>query len=106
MDEADTIVGSVTYTTHDGAYAEIAADGEAEFRMLAVDPAACSKGVGAALVQAVLDRTRRHGCRTVRLSSAAPMTDAHRLYERLGFHRTRTATGRPDIRLLAYEVPL
>ena len=56
IDEARTVVGTVTFCRPGSPYAEISNPGEAEFRMLAVDPAARGTGAGAALVHACLDR--------------------------------------------------
>lgn len=108
VDDDGRVVGSVTYTEHDGSYAELSGPGEAEFRMLVVHRDARKNGVGAKLVDACLDLARRHGCQTVWLSSQASMTDAHRLYERLGFRRAPERDWRPlpDHDLLAYRLPL
>ena len=44
------LLGSVTFCPPGSAYREIARDGESEFRMLAVSPAARGLGVGTALI--------------------------------------------------------
>lgn len=62
--------------------------GDAGFRFLAVAPEAQGRGAGAALVRAVVDRSRERGCRRIAIHTMAFMTAAHRLYEDLGFvHR-------------------
>lgn len=62
--------------------------GDAGFRFLAVAPHVQGRGVGEALVRACIDRARADGARRMVIHSMAFMTDAHRLYERLGFaHR-------------------
>lgn len=106
VDEDERLVGSVTYATHGGVYAELAGAGEAEFRMLVVDPSARKLGTGTALVRACLDLARRDGCATVRLSTSPAMVGAHRLYERLGFRRTpeHDWTPAPGHELLAYAI--
>lgn len=81
------VIGSVTVVRPDTQYAEVARDGEVEFRMLAVDPAGTRRGVGEALTCAVVDRARALGARRVVLSSLVQMATAHRLYTRLGFSR-------------------
>ncbi|MEO3749244.1 GNAT family N-acetyltransferase [Streptomyces sp. B6B3] len=83
----DEVVGTVTFVTA-GEYADIAGPDEAEFRMLAVSPAARGRGAGEALVRECLRRARRSGRRRIVLSSQLQMHTAHRLYERLGFVRT------------------
>ena len=104
----DEVVGSVAVATRGGAYAEMAAPGEAVIRMLVVSPAARGSGAGTALVRACLDAALADGCDVVRLSTEATMTAAHRIYERLGFVRTpeRDWEPVPGLRLLTYELLL
>ncbi|MET8362663.1 GNAT family N-acetyltransferase [Micromonospora sp. NPDC005194] len=89
VDEATGAVrGSVTFVLPGTPFAELSGPGEAEFRMLAVDPAAQGRGVGAALAQACVDRAAELGCTAVVICVRAGMAvSAHRLYERLGFVR-------------------
>lgn len=88
VDERDTVLGTVLFVVPGSAYAELSRPGEAEFRMLAVDPAAQGRGVGEALVLACVARARELRCAAlvicVRKGYAA---GAHRLYARLGFVR-------------------
>ena len=69
-------------------YREIARADEGEFRMLAVAPESRGRGVGQALVQHCVDRSRELGYAGVRMSTMDRMTAAHRVYERLGFTRS------------------
>lgn len=100
--------GTVTFCLDGSTYAEIARAGEAEFRMLAVAPAARGRGVGLALVRWCVDRAREQGCTALVLSSLDSMHTAHRLYERLGFARLpdRDWFPMPEIRLIAYGLEL
>ncbi|WFE57841.1 N-acetyltransferase [Micromonospora sp. WMMD712] len=83
------LLGSVTFVLPGTPYAELSRPGEAEFRMLAVDPAAQGRGVGAALVEACLSRAAERGCSAVVICVRGGLAAAaHRLYERLGFVRT------------------
>jgi ribosomal protein S18 acetylase RimI-like enzyme len=82
-----TVLGTVTWPPPGSPEREVAGDGEAELRMLAVDPGAQGRGIGRALVEAVVERARAQGLRRVVLSTAPWSTAAHRLYERLGFVR-------------------
>ncbi|WP_431974148.1 GNAT family N-acetyltransferase [Micromonospora haikouensis] len=83
------LLGSVTFVLPGTPYAELSGPGEAEFRMLAVDPAAQGRGVGAALVEACLSRAAALGCSAVVICVRGGLAEAaHRLYERLGFVRT------------------
>jgi ribosomal protein S18 acetylase RimI-like enzyme len=104
----DRVVGAVTLSTYGGQWAERAAPGEAEIRMLVVDPAARGTGVGEALVRACLERAEQHGCSRMRLSTEPTMTAAHRLYERLGFLRTPSRDWSPveGVTLLTYALEL
>ena len=81
------LLGTVVFVDGPGPLHEVATPDEAEFRMLAVDPAAQGAGVGAALVRACAERARALGRRTLVASSRPQMRAAHRLYERLGFVR-------------------
>jgi ribosomal protein S18 acetylase RimI-like enzyme len=102
-DATGAVVGAVLFVRAGSRYAELAGPGEAEFRMLAVDPAAQGRGVGEALVRDCLDRAAAHGCRAVVISVRDFARAARRLYARLGFVRTpeRDWSPRPDIQLYA-----
>ena len=102
------IVGTVTWAGIGSGQREVSREGEAEFRMLAVDPPAQGRGVGAALVRAVIGRAEREAYQAVVLCSAEWMTSAHRLYETCGFHRVPELdwTPVPGINLLGYRRPL
>jgi ribosomal protein S18 acetylase RimI-like enzyme len=104
IDANGTVLGSVTVVRPGTRYAEISREGELEFRMLGVSPAARGRGVGTALTEAVLDRARELGVSRVVMSSLDIMTTAHRLYERLGFTRLaeRDWCPAPGILLIAY----
>ncbi|MBW4716577.1 GNAT family N-acetyltransferase [Saccharothrix obliqua] len=108
VDVADTLLGTVTIARPGSPYAEVSRDGELEFRMLAVRPEARGRGVGEALVRAVVARAREAGARRVVMSSAETMTTAHRLYRRLGFRRfpERDWNPVPELRLVAYAFAL
>ncbi|MFI9643661.1 GNAT family N-acetyltransferase [Micromonospora sp. NPDC051925] len=83
------VLGSVTFVLPGSPYAELSGPGEAEFRMLAVDPAAQGRGAGAALVRACLSRAAEQGCAAVVICVRSGLADAaHRLYAGLGFVRT------------------
>ncbi|MFJ6198314.1 GNAT family N-acetyltransferase [Micromonospora sp. NPDC092111] len=97
------LLGSVTFVRSGSPYAELAGPGEAEFRMLAVDPAAQGRGAGAALVRACLSRAVAQGCTAVVICVRSGFADtAHRLYAGLGFVRTpeRDWSPLPGVELL------
>ena len=102
------VLGTVTYVPDGGPLGEIAGPGEAEFRMLAVDPAAQGRGVGMALVRRILDDSRARGHDGVVCSSLPQMRAAHRVYERLGFRRApeRDWSPVPGIDLISFTVKL
>ena len=105
VDDADRILGTVTYAGLGSPYAEhVSSPEEASFRMLVVDPAARGQGVGEALVRWCIDRAADSGVRSLRLSTQAGMAAAGRLYLRLGFARTpeRDWSPEPGVELITY----
>jgi ribosomal protein S18 acetylase RimI-like enzyme len=99
------VAGSVTLVPSGSPWRELAGPGEAEFRMLAVDPAAQGSGVGGALVALVVQRALADGDRAIVLSSLVAMTTAHRVYRRHGFRRTpdRDWSPVPGVELIAFR---
>ena len=87
VDDGGRLLGGVTYIPGPGPLAWFAGAGEAGMRMLAVDPAAQGRGVGARLVAACVQRAAAAGKHRLLLHTTAPMTVAHRIYERAGFRR-------------------
>jgi ribosomal protein S18 acetylase RimI-like enzyme len=103
------LLGGVTLAFHGSPMAQLAGPGEAEIRMLAVDPAAQGRGVGSALAAACVERARAEpGMKRVVLCSQEAMTTAHRVYARLGFERTPELDWYPlpDVRLWAFRLEL
>ena len=86
-DTTGKVVGAVLYLNPNGPLGQVAKEGEAEFRVLAVAPEARGQGIGEALVNACVQRARAVGAPAVALWSQPTMPAAHRLYERLGFDR-------------------
>jgi ribosomal protein S18 acetylase RimI-like enzyme len=108
VDDAGEVLGSVTFVLAGSRLAELSRPGEAEFRMLAVAPAAQGRGVGEALVRACVDRAVALGRTAVVLAARDFSARAHRLYERLGFVRTPDldfAPG-PGVELIAMRLDL
>lgn len=62
-----------------------------------VDEVARGRGVGMALTEAMVDRARELGCRTVDLTSRPAREAANRLYRRAGFEVRDTNVYRMDI---------
>jgi len=87
VDSSGSVLGSVTYVLPGSELVELSKPGEAEFRMLAVDPAGQGRGVGEALVRACVDRAVQGGCTAVVICTRDFAKRAHRLYQRLGFVR-------------------
>jgi ribosomal protein S18 acetylase RimI-like enzyme len=102
------VVGSVVFLVPGSPYAQLSAPGEAEFRMLAVDPAAQGRGAGEALVRGCLARATRLGCRAVVICTRSFSAPAQRLYARLGFVRTpeRDWSPEPGVELLGLRLEL
>lgn len=84
--DANRLVGTVTLYRGDGRDPDWP-PGTASLRLLAVHPAARSRGIGGALVDECLMRSARRGCTAVGLHTAPFMRAAVRLYERKGFVR-------------------
>jgi ribosomal protein S18 acetylase RimI-like enzyme len=108
--DADTgaVLGSVTFCLPGSVFAERAEPGEAEFRMLAVAPAARGRGIGEALVRECMGRATHRDCTRLVLLTRPDMRAAHAIYARLGFRRTpeRDWWPRPDLQLCAYVLDL
>lgn len=108
VDDVGALLGTVTIAPPGTPWAQLAAQDELEFRMLAVSPAARGRGVGEALTRRVIERAEELGLRAVLLSSSQDMVAAHRLYERLGFRRTPAADWSPvpGVDLITYRYDL
>lgn len=94
--EGDELVGLVTYSV-EGKACEI----------VTIDSLVEGKGVGTALVEAIIDAARTAGCRRLWLVTTNDNLPALRFYEKLGFalvavHRGAVA----DARKLKPEIPL
>ena len=105
--EDGTVIGGVAYVPGPGEWADRAEEGEAEFRMLVVDPDHQRTGVGEALTRACIDLAERDGRDLVILSQRS-MTAAHRLYDRLGFVPApdRDWYLSPEVDLLAFTLSI
>ena len=87
VDDEGRLLGGVAYFTSASAFGSLHGPDEAGIRMLAVDPAAQGRGVGARLVAACVGRALAGGKARISLHTTAPMTVAQRLYDRAGFRR-------------------
>ena len=81
---------------------------EAEVRALAVAPGAQGRGVGRALMLAVMERAAAAGARRLLLSTQPAMRGAQALYASLGFARLPDLDWSPvpGLTLLAYGITL
>jgi GNAT superfamily N-acetyltransferase len=106
--DGDRLLGNVTYCPPGSPWREIGRDDEGEFRMLAVDPDARGAGAGTALARLCEERAREQGAVGMALSSLAAMTDAHRIYARLGYTRDpgRDWSPLPGVALIAFSKAL
>jgi ribosomal protein S18 acetylase RimI-like enzyme len=87
VDDEGRLLGGVAYFTSASAFGWLHGLDEAGIRMLAVDPAAQGRGVGARLVAACVELALAGGKARISLHTTAPMIVAQRLYDRAGFHR-------------------
>jgi ribosomal protein S18 acetylase RimI-like enzyme len=101
-------LGAVTFVLPGTPFAELSRDGEAEFRTLAVDPAAQRRGVARALVQACVDRATALRASAVVISVRDFADSAQRLYEGCGFVRTPELdwSPAPGVNLLGLRLAL
>jgi ribosomal protein S18 acetylase RimI-like enzyme len=109
LDEAtDAVIGAVLFVLPGSPYAELSGPGEAEFRMLAVDPAAQGRGAGEALARACIARAESLDSSAVVICTRSFSYPAHRLYARLGFVRTpeRDWSPAPGVELLGLRLDL
>ncbi|MFG2037276.1 GNAT family N-acetyltransferase [Dactylosporangium sp. NPDC048998] len=106
--DGGAVLGAVTFALPGGAYAEISRPGEAEFRTLAVDPAAQRRGVARALVQACIDRAAALGCHAVVICVRQGNDAALGLYGGFGFERDPALDWSPvpGVELLGLRLPL
>jgi ribosomal protein S18 acetylase RimI-like enzyme len=93
IDDGGTIVAMATLVTF-----RIPTGRRAWIEDVVVDEAGRGQGVGAALTQAMVDRARELGCRTVDLTSRPAREAANRLYRRAGFAVRDTSVYRLDLR--------
>lgn len=105
-DGSGALLGTVSFVRAGSPYSEVAQDGEAEFRMLAVARSARGRGIGRLLAQACLERARAAGATRVVICTSTDMAPAHRLYESLGFARLPERDWRPapNVLLIAYAL--
>ena len=103
----ERLLGCVTYVADiSSPLAEGLLAGEAEIRMLAVDPDSQGLGVGRALAAHCIELARQQGAVAVFLHSTAEMQIAHHIYQSLGFVRTpqRDDEPEPGVLLLGFRL--
>lgn len=107
-DGTDGLLGTVVHAAPGSPWRDFGVDDEAEIRMLGVRAAARGRGVGEALVLACIALAKAAESSRLVLSTMTEMTDAQRLYARLGFARVpeRDWTPRPGLSLLVYSLEL
>jgi len=88
--------------------AEDLAPGQANIRLLAVDPGARGRGVGRRLVEACVQVARQAGKDVATLHTTEQMVAAQRIYRSVGFRRdqSRDVELHHDLVLQAFRLPL
>ncbi|WP_081680960.1 GNAT family N-acetyltransferase [Cellulomonas sp. URHD0024] len=81
------LLGTVATPRPGGHISPLGQEGELDFRLLAVSPAARRRGIGALLTEHVITLARRRSLDRVVMNSGPQMLGAHALYHRLGFVR-------------------
>jgi GNAT superfamily N-acetyltransferase len=87
VDENGAILGAISLFHAGSAGTEIARDGEAEFRYLAIDPNAWGRNVGRALIAHVEELARQHDVTTMVIRVIDKNLRGLALYEHLGYQR-------------------
>jgi ribosomal protein S18 acetylase RimI-like enzyme len=103
------VVGTASVLRAATPYARVAVPGEAELRLLAVDPDVQGARIGEALVRASLEAALAWGADALVLDTGRLNVRSQALYERLGFDRASerdavASTG--DVDAVAYRFPL
>lgn len=93
LDDDGTIVGMATLATF-----RIPTGLRAWIEDVVVDEAGRGRGVGRAITDAMVDRARELGCRTIELTSRPYREQANRLYQNAGFVARDTNVYRLDLR--------
>jgi ribosomal protein S18 acetylase RimI-like enzyme len=93
IDDGGTIIGTATLVTF-----RIPTGVRAWIEDVVVDEAGRGQGVGTALTEAMVERARELGCRTVDLTSRPSRASANRMYQRAGFTVRDTNVYRLDLR--------
>jgi ribosomal protein S18 acetylase RimI-like enzyme len=96
-DETGEILGTMATGTPGRTISALALEGELDYRLLAVDPAARGRGVGKALTEFTYGLARERGLHRVVMNSGENMVGAHRLYFGLGFERVPEREQRIEI---------
>lgn len=95
--KAKSVVGAVALQPVGSTAKTIARAGEAEFGRLAVSKASRERGAGRALVELAIAQAREWGADAVALWSRPYQTEAHRIYESLGFCRVPERDSRDEL---------
>ncbi|AXX27463.1 MULTISPECIES: GNAT family N-acetyltransferase [Actinosynnema] len=77
VEQQDQVLGLLTYTTNDNL-----------LEIVTIDALRRGRGVGTALLEAVVHRARQLGCNRIRLTTTNDNLDALRFYQRRGFRLT------------------
>ncbi|SMG14898.1 GNAT family N-acetyltransferase [Agreia pratensis] len=109
-DATGRLLGTATVTRAENPISRQARDGEAELRLVAVDPAARGRGIAQALVQASIDLASSWGVPALVLDTGPLNHTAQRNYLRAGFERvvarelgTETGIGTPQVYRYAFD---
>ncbi|MFF2277189.1 GNAT family N-acetyltransferase [Agromyces sp. NPDC058126] len=108
VDADGVVVGTASVLRAGSRYSRVARPGEAEVRLISVDPSAQGAGLGAALTRASLEAALDWGAPALVLDTGSRNTRAQALYERLGFVRDagRDAVVGADVESVVYRFPL
>ena len=105
---SDRVIGTIMLQRGPNGGQVVDGPDEAEIRALAVMPDAQGSGVGAELLDRLIERANEMGIRQLVLCTMPEMKAAHRLYERAGFRRRPERDWSPvaGVTLLVYDLRL
>lgn len=103
----DAVLGMIVVVAGGSPASRYARSGEAELRLLCVEPRVRRSGIGRALVMAALETARGKGARRAVLWTQSSMSAAQRLYTCLGFTRVPTLDfSRGERTFIVFERPI
>jgi ribosomal protein S18 acetylase RimI-like enzyme len=102
------LAGTVTLYLHSAAESRVWPEGWASVRLLGVLPDYRQRGIGRALMEECIRRSKKEGIRTLGLHTTEAMATAKKMYESMGFARMPEFDfhPRPGVVVMAYRLDI